>query len=109
MSTESKEQIHPQYKRDRKTINEWLIERKKTEEGEETKELKEISDRGLAELARLKIRYRYFPGARDIQNDLDEVMKEWKLTEESLYEKTRKIHAKGKVFREEGNEQDDWM
>ncbi len=100
--TESKEQIHPQYKRDRETINEWLKET-------ETKEIKEISDRGLAELARLKIRYRGFPGARDIQKDLEEVMAKWDLTEESLYEKTRKIHAKGKVFREEKNERDDWM
>jgi hypothetical protein len=102
METESKEQIHPQYKRDRKTINEWLKET-------ETKEIKEISDRGLAELARLKIRYRGFPGARDIQEDLEEVMKEWDLTEETLYEQTRKIHAKGKVFRGENKEEDDWF
>ena len=100
--TDKDEQIHPQYKRDRETINDWLKET-------ETKEIKEISARGLAELARLKIRYRGFPGARDIQNDLEEVMEKWELTEESLYEKTRKIHAKGKVFKGENDEQEDWF
>ena len=94
--TESKEQIHPQYKRDREIVDKLLSEEKTT-------------DRGLAELARLKIRYRGFPGARDIQNDLESMMAKWELTEESLYEQTRKIHAKGKVFRGESNEQDDWM
>lgn len=94
--TESKEQIHPQYKRDRETVDKLLSEEK-------------TSDRGLAELARLKIRYRGFPGAKDIQNDLESMMTKWDLTEETLYEKTRKIHAKGKVFRGESNEQEDWM
>jgi len=96
MSTDSKEQIHPQYKRDREIVDKLLSEEK-------------TSDRGLAELARLKIRYRGFPGARDIQNDLESMMAKWELTEASLYEQTRKIHAKGKVFRGESNEQDDWM
>ena len=94
--TESKEQIHPQYKRDREIVDKLLSEEK-------------TSDRGLAELARLKIRYRGFPGAKDIQNDLESMMEKWDLTEETLYEQTRKIHAKGKVFRGENKEEDDWF
>ncbi|MDY6804109.1 MAG: DUF3288 family protein [Cyanobacteriota bacterium] len=98
MSSEGRkeEQTHPQYKRDRSIVEKLLSEEKET-------------DRGLAELARLKIRYRGFPGARDIQDDLEKMMDKWDLTEESLYQKTRKINAKGKIFREKSNEQDDWM
>ena len=93
---ENKDRVHPQYKKDRAIVDKLLTEEKQ-------------SDRGLAELARLKIRYRGFPGAKDIKDDLDKTMEKWGLDEESLYEKTRKIHVKGRVFREESNEQDDWV
>ncbi|OCR02519.1 hypothetical protein BCD67_01130 [Oscillatoriales cyanobacterium USR001] len=92
----NQEQQHPQYKSDRDTITKLLT-------GEPT-------DHNLAELARLKIRYRGFPGARDIQKDLDNVMQKWGYSdEETLYEKTRQIHAEGLVYKRQKNEQDDWI
>ncbi|PSB47139.1 DUF3288 domain-containing protein, partial [filamentous cyanobacterium Phorm 6] len=77
----TQDQQHPQYRRDRATVNTLLV-------GETT-------DHNLSELARLIIRYRGFPGARDIQADLKKVLQQWNHTEETLYEQTRKIHAKG--------------
>jgi hypothetical protein len=68
----------------------------------------DMNEYNLAELARLKIRYRNFPGARDIQHDLDTILKQWNLTESELYEQTRKIHALGKVYRKIGDSQEDW-
>ncbi len=66
------------------------------------------SDSNLAELARLLIRYRNFPGARDIQQDLQKLLQEWDLTEEQLYEITRQLHAQRKVYRTKGEDRDDW-
>ena len=55
------------------------------------------------------IRYRDFPGARDIQRDLQVVLDTWQLTEEELYAKTRAIHALGIVYRRTATgEQQDW-
>ncbi|EAW34369.1 DUF3288 family protein [Lyngbya sp. PCC 8106] len=91
----NQDQTHPQYKSDRATV-ESLIQGQQTEYN-------------LAELARLKIRYRGFPGARDIQKDLEKIMQNWQLTEETLFEKTREIHAKGKVYTGGKEEQEDWL
>jgi hypothetical protein len=91
----SQEQQHPQYKRDRATVNNLLA-------GEPT-------DYNLTELARLKIRYRGFPGARDIQQDLEKVMQQWNYTEETLYEETRKIHAAGEVYKRHKDDREDWV
>ena len=97
LELEKEELQHPQYKKDREVVKSLLEEKKD-------------SNNGLAELARLKIRYRGFPGASDIKSDLEKVMNNWGLeTEEMLFEKTRKIHAKGKVYRGEKDEQEDWM
>ena len=76
--TDQKEQQHPQYKTDRKVANDLLKA--------------EPTDFNLAELARLRIRYDGFPGARDIQADLDQILKNWSLTEAQLFEKTRSLH-----------------
>ncbi|HCF26395.1 MAG TPA: DUF3288 domain-containing protein [Cyanobacteria bacterium UBA11049] len=64
----------------------------------------------LAELARLRIRYQGFPGARDIQADLDKVMESWGLTETKLYEQTRQIHTARSVYKGRGSKADaqDW-
>lgn len=91
----TQEQKHPQHHRDRAVVDNLLKE--------------QPSDLNLVELARLKIRYRGFPGAFDIQTDLDKIMQDWNYTEETLFEKTRKIHAKGKIYRGEKSEQEDWM
>lgn len=89
------EQQHPLYKSDRQLLDNLL---------EETS-----TDYNLAELARLKIRYHNFPGARDIQTDLEKLLQKWELTEEELYQKTRQIHAKANIYQDGSSKQDeDW-
>ncbi|MBD2294476.1 DUF3288 family protein [Anabaena sphaerica FACHB-251] len=91
----SKDQQHPLYNRDRPLINSLLAQ--------------EPTDYNLAELARLKIRYQGFPGARDIQNDLDKVLQRWGLTEEELLIKTRQLHDVGGIYKSRGKkEEQDW-
>ncbi|BAZ90138.1 MULTISPECIES: DUF3288 family protein [Cylindrospermopsis] len=91
----SKEQNHPRYDRDRLTINSLLSEEK--------------TDYNLAELARLKIRYQGFPGARDLQNDLDRILQLWGLTTEELFVKTRAIHHVGGIYKSHAKrEEEDW-
>jgi Protein of unknown function (DUF3288) len=91
---ELKDQDHPQYFSDRQIVNTLLQN--------------EPSDRNLADLARLCIRYQGFPGARDIQTDLLKVMAKWRLSEEELYDKTREIHATTRVFNTHNDGRDDW-
>lgn len=91
---ELKDQIHPQYFTDRQVIDDLA----KTDP----------SDRNLADFARLRIRYRGFPGARDIQADLEKVLERWQLTEEELFEKTRQIHATTRIFNTQNDGRDDW-
>ena len=90
------DQQHPQEKGDRALVNRLLQE--------------EINDLNLAELARLRIRYLNFPGAREIQRDLELVLQKWQLTEEQLFAKTRQLHAKGKVYQRRTTEENrqDW-
>ncbi len=93
---ELQEQKHPQARGDREIVNALL-------NGQPI-------DYNLAELARLLVRYRGFPGARDIQADLQKVLRLWGLTEEQLYAKTRQIHAEAKVYKGRGKkaeEEDD--
>lgn len=95
MVLENKEQIHPQENRDRQIVNTLL-------EGNPT-------NFNLAELARLRIRYRGFPGAKDIQQKLEKILQQWDLTEEALYEKTRQLHALGQVYKTGSKpDQEDW-
>jgi hypothetical protein len=89
----SKDQQHPQYRSDREVVNTLLNAG--------------ISDYNLAELARLRIRYNGFPGARDIKTDLDRVLAQWNLTEEALFATTRTIHASKTVYRM-NDSRDDW-
>ncbi|MBK1988284.1 DUF3288 family protein [Sphaerospermopsis aphanizomenoides BCCUSP55] len=91
----SKDQQHPLYNRDRPLINILLAQ--------------EATDYNLAELARLKIRYQGFPGARDIQKDLDKVLQSWGLTEAELFAKTRQLHEVGGIYKSRGKkEEEDW-
>jgi hypothetical protein len=95
MTTDRREQQHPLYGGDRQIVNTILA-------GEPT-------DLNLAELARLKIRYRGFPGARDIQKDLDKTLANWKLTEEQLFDKTRELHNSMRLYTVRARrEQEDW-
>ena len=92
---EVKDQRHPQYTKDRQIVNELLAQTAP-------------SNRDHAELGRLIVRYKGFVGARDIQADLLKVLDNWQLTEESLFIKTRAIHAIGKVYTAQDEGQDDW-
>lgn len=89
------EQQHPQYKNDREIVNKLLNE--------------SPNNSYLVELARLKIRYKGFPGAWDIQKDLETLMQNWGYTEETLYEKTRQIHASGEAYQRRKTDQEDWI
>jgi Protein of unknown function (DUF3288) len=97
MANENVDQQHPQNQKDRLTVDQLLQAQS------------DPGDRELVELARLIIRYRDFPGARDIQQDLKVALNNWHLTEEELYTKTRAIHAQGTVYRRTAEgEQQDW-
>ncbi|MBW4661461.1 MAG: DUF3288 family protein [Drouetiella hepatica Uher 2000/2452] len=89
-----KDQQHPQWESDRQVANTLLAG--------------EPSDYNLAELARLRIRYRGFPGARDIQADMEKVLNRWQLTEEALFAKTRQIHQTSQIYRGRSNQREDW-
>ena len=94
-SNRSHDQQHPQEKTDRELINRLLAEK--------------ATDFNLCELARLRIRYHNFPGAREVQQDLDRLLSQWQYDEAELFAKTRQIHSKGKVYQRQGSgEQQDW-
>ncbi|MDC0835266.1 hypothetical protein CKA32_000580 [Geitlerinema sp. FC II] len=90
------DQQHPQAKTDRATVNALLTS--------------EPNNYNFAELARLRVRYNGFPGARDIQADLDRILKQWNLDEEALFEQTRLLHASSRVFKVGSHKKDeeDW-
>ncbi|MEO1145669.1 MAG: DUF3288 family protein [Cyanobacteria bacterium J06638_22] len=89
-----KDQTHPLWKRDREIVDRLLAETP--------------TDYNLSELARLRVRYQGFPGARDIQGDLDKVLQKWNLTESGLFEQTRQIHEQGDVYGNKNAQQEDW-
>ncbi len=89
------DQKHPQYSKDRALLTSII------KDGTP-------SDLNLVEVARLRIRYDGFPGARDIQQDLDRMLKTWSLTEEELFAKTRVLHASGDAYKESFSNRDDW-
>jgi formate dehydrogenase assembly factor FdhD len=95
-SAEDRDQQHPQEKRDTEIVERLLQQ--------------EPSDYNRAELARLRIRYCGFPGAREIQQNLDKVLQKWQLSEEELFEFTRQLHQVGQVYKRGGDAQgqDDW-
>lgn len=93
-ASENQDQQHPLWSSDRQIVDALLA-------GEPT-------DYNLAEMARLRIRYQGFPGARDIQTDLDKALKRWQLTEAALFEKTRQIHQIAQVYRGRGSQREDW-
>ncbi|EAZ89879.1 DUF3288 family protein [Crocosphaera chwakensis] len=91
----AQDQKHPQEQRDRQIVNELLMG--------------DPNDHNLAELARLRIRYCNFPGARQLSQDLDLILEQWQLAEADLFEKTRQLHEKGKVYKRASNEDvQDW-
>ncbi len=93
---ENQDRQHPLHRRDRLIVDELLKSA--------------VTDYNQAELARLRIRYNGFPGARDIQRDLDKVLQNWGITETELFAKTRQIHAEKPLYRGKANkgEDEDW-
>jgi Protein of unknown function (DUF3288) len=91
----NKDQQHPQERRDQEISDRLLRE--------------DPNHYNLGELARLRIRYQGFPGARTIQQNLDTILQRWQLTEEQLFEQTRQLHSAGLVYRRGDSQgQDDW-
>jgi hypothetical protein len=87
-------QQHPQWAGDRRIVDSLL-------NGEPT-------PYNLAELARLRIRYQGFPGAQDIQRDLDRLLTQWQLTEDDLFAQTRQLHQTRQVYQAKNSNQEDW-
>ncbi len=77
-----KEQNHPLYSIDRDHIDRLLA-----------KELPE--DRDIVDLARLLLRYEGFPGASDLQDDMNKTLSLWGVTREDLNVRARKIWEAG--------------
>ncbi|MEB3309524.1 MAG: DUF3288 family protein [Snowella sp.] len=89
------DQTHPQERKDSEIIDRLLRS--------------QPEPRNLADLARLLIRYRGFPGARETQRNLRLVLQQWQLTEENLFEQTRQLYATGQVYqKKKGEEEQDW-
>ena len=77
----SKEQTHPLHATDRKIIDSLI-----------TKENPEDLD--YINLARLINRYSNFPGEVEIKNDIEKILKFWKITKNELFAITKNIWSK---------------
>jgi len=53
------------------------------------------ADADLVELGRLLMRYEGFPGALDLQEDLQKTLRLWGVSREQLHQRTRAIWAGG--------------
>jgi len=93
-SSGGKDQQHPLYNRDRPLIDILLAQ--------------DATDYNLSELARMRVRYQGFPGARDIQTNLDQVLQRWGLTEAELFAKTRQIHNQGGIYKSRGKKEEQY-
>jgi hypothetical protein len=76
------EQSHPLHASDRDTVDRLLAAATPTEAD-------------LVDAARLLMRYQGFPGARDVQDDLEKVLRLWGLERQALHQRTRAIWAAG--------------
>ena len=77
----SNEQTHPLHATDRNIIDS-LIAKEKPE------------DLDFINLARLINRYTNFPGEIEIKNDIEKILKFWKITKNELFSKTKNIWSK---------------
>ena len=77
----SNEQSHPLHTTDKNIIDS-LITKEKPE------------DIDFINLARLINRYKNFPGEFEIKDDIEKILKFWKLTKNQLFSKTKKIWSK---------------
>lgn len=76
------DQTHPLYELDRPVVDRLLAAGQPT-------------DADLVDAARLLMRYQGFPGARDLQEDLERALGFWGLDRDGLHERTRAIWAAG--------------
>ena len=74
----SNAQTHPLHETDKKIIDSLI-----------TKEIPEDLD--FINLARLINRYNDFPGEIEIKNDIEKILKFWKITKNELFSNTKKI------------------
>ena len=77
----SNEQTHPLHITDRYIIDS-IISKEKPE------------DIDFINLARLINRYSNFPGEFEIKNDIEKILKFWKITKNELFSKTKNIWSK---------------
>ena len=77
----SNEQTHPLHATDKNIIDSLI-----------TKEVPEDID--FINLARLINRYTNFPGEIEIKNDIEKILKFWKITKNDLFFKTKNIWSK---------------
>ena len=77
----SNEQTHPLHTTDKNIIDS-LITKEKPE------------DIDLVNLARLINRYTNFPGEFEIKDDIEKILKFWKITKNELFSNTREIWSK---------------
>ena len=77
----SNEQTHPLHATDKNTIDS-LITKEKPE------------DIDLVNLARLINRYTNFPGEFEIKDDIEKILKFWKINKQELFSKTKNIWSK---------------
>ena len=78
----SNEQTHPLHAIDKNIIDSLI-----------TKE--QPADLDLINLARLINRYTNFPGESEIKNDIEKILKFWKITKNELFSKTKNIWSNG--------------
>ncbi len=81
-SHSNSEQSHPLYRTDREHIDRLLSKHSP-------------NDEDLVDLARLLIRYEGFPGADDLQLDMNKTLNLWGLNRDSLNQKVRQVWAQG--------------
>ncbi len=77
----SNEQTHPLHETDKNIIDSLI-----------TKKIPEDTD--FINLARLINRYTNFPGEFEIKNDIEKILKFWKINKNDLFVKTRNIWSK---------------
>ena len=87
----SNEQTHPLHETDKIIIDSLIT--KKTPE-----------DLDFINLARLINRYTNFPGEIEIKNDIQKILKFWRINKDELFVKTRKIWSKS--FRPSSTDKD---
>tara|TARA_B100000161_G_scaffold36420_1_gene21713 strand:+ start:983 stop:1297 length:315 start_codon:yes stop_codon:yes gene_type:complete len=87
----SNDQTHPLHLTDKNIIDS-LISKEKPE------------DLDYINLARLINRYRNFPGEIEIKNDIEKTLKFWRITQNELFSKTKKIWSRS--FRPSGTNRD---